>query len=326
MAESFRMDNIPFSLLNEQEQALVSASLDLGYYQKGEKIITAGETPEGVFVILKGRVRESDAGDEDPHVFVHYENEDYFGGWSSLRGKAIHDFIAEEETICHILPTQTLLELIQSNARFADYFQQSFSARSEIAAQHGKGQDMTEFMLAKISNASVREPLIVEQGTSIQQATRLMREHKADSVLARKGGRYGMVTGTDLLNAVVLQGMSLQTDVSAIASYRLVTADIDDYLFNALVLMTQQQIERVVVMPGQRAGGYRGADRCTQLLLQPLPCDRPAHRARLHHRRPAPGHPRAQRPDQGVDLHRSKDPFHHGSVGGDERPHHGEAV
>lgn len=255
MAESFRMDNIPFSLLNEQEQALVSASLDLGYYQKGEKIITAGETPEGVFVILKGRVRESDAGDEDPHVFVHYENEDYFGGWSSLRGKAIHDFIAEEETICHILPTQTLLELIQSNARFADYFQQSFSARSEIAAQHGKGQDMTEFMLAKISNASVREPLIVEQGTSIQQATRLMREHKADSVLARKGGRYGMVTGTDLLNAVVLQGMSLQTDVSAIASYRLVTADIDDYLFNALVLMTQQQIERVVVMRGSELVG-----------------------------------------------------------------------
>lgn len=255
MAESFRMDNIPFSLLNEQEQALVSASLDLGYYQKGEKIITAGEPPEGVFVILKGRVRESDAGDEEPHVFVHYENEDYFGGWSSLRGKAIHDFIAEEETICHILPTQTLLELIQSNARFADYFQQSFSARSEIAAQQGKGQDMTEFMLARISSASVREPLIVEQGTSIQQATRLMREHKADSVLARKGGRYGMVTGTDLLNAVVLQGMPLETDVSAIASYRLVTADIDDYLFNALVLMTQQQIERVVVMRGRELVG-----------------------------------------------------------------------
>ena len=255
MPDSFKMDNIPFSLLDEHEQAQVRASLDLGYYQKGEKIITAGEAPEGVFVILKGRVRESEAGDEEQHVFVHYEDEDYFGGWSALHGKAIHDFIAEEETICHILPTRVLHELMQSNALFADYFQQSFSAKSEIVAQHGKGQDMTEFMLAKITSATVREPLIVEQGTSIREATRLMRELKSDSVLARKGGRYGMVTGTDLLDAVVLKGMALDTDVSAIASYRLVTADPDDYLFNALVLMTQQQIERVVVMRDQEMVG-----------------------------------------------------------------------
>lgn len=255
MPDSFKMDNIPFSLLDENEQALVRSNLDLGYYQKGEKIITAGEAPEGVFVILKGRVLESEAGDEQQHVYVHYEDEDYFGGWSALRGTAIHDFIAEEETICHILPTRVLHELIQSNALFADYFQQTFSAKTEIVAQHGKGQDMTEFMLAKISSATVREPLVVEQGTTIQDATRLMREHKADCVLARKGGRFGMVTGTDLLDAVVLKGQGLDTDVSEIASYRLITADLEDYLFNALVMMTQQQIERVVVMNGQSMVG-----------------------------------------------------------------------
>ncbi|MBR9884601.1 MAG: cyclic nucleotide-binding/CBS domain-containing protein [Oceanospirillales bacterium] len=251
MTDSFKMDNVPFSLLDESEQALVSANLDLGYFQQGEKIIAAGEVPEGVHVILKGKVRESEAGDEQQHVFVHYENEDYFGGWSALRGRAIHDFIADEETICHILPTRILLELMQSNALFADYFQQDFTVKSEIAAQHGKGQDMAEFMLSKITSATIREPLVVEQGTSIREATRLMRENKADCVLARKGGRYGMVTGTDLLDAVVLKELDLDGDVAEIASYRLVTSDPDDYLFNALVMMTQQQIERVVVMSGQ---------------------------------------------------------------------------
>ncbi len=261
MPNSFKMDNIPFSLLNEHEQNLLRANLDIAYYQKGETVIAAGDVPEGVHVILKGRVSESEAAETgageqaSQHVYVHYENEDYFGGWSAIKGKAIHNFVAEEETICHILPTRILLDLMATNAQFADYFQQNLAAKREIVAQHGSNQDMAEFMLAKITDAAVRDPLVVEQGVSIREATQLMRRHKADCVLARKGGRLGMVTGTDLLDAVVLNQLPLETDVSDIASYRLVSIDHEDYLFNALVTMTQQQIERVVVTAGQEMVG-----------------------------------------------------------------------
>src|SRR5699024_2092623 len=103
-------------------------------------------------------------------------------------------------------------------------------------------------LFRSIADSTMREPLIVEEGTSIEAATRLMREHKADCLLAKRGRRYGMVTGTDLLDAVILDKLPLDTDVSQIASYRLIRIKPDDYLFNALVIMTQQQIERVVVM------------------------------------------------------------------------------
>jgi len=252
MPDSFKMSNLPFSLLNEREQKLLRANLDIGYYQKGEALLQAPELSEGVYVIFKGRVAEVDPDAEDgiEHVFMHYENEDYFGGWSAIHGTTIHNFIAEEETICHILPTATLLELMATNADFADYFQQNLTAKSQIAAQQGEGQDMAEFMLAKISDATLREPLIVNEGTSVAEATALMRETKSDCVMARKGSRIGMVTGTDLLDAVVLDKKPLDTDVADIAKYRLITTHPEDYLFNALVLMTQQQIERVVVMDG----------------------------------------------------------------------------
>jgi len=250
MPDSFKMSNLPFSLLNEREQKFLRSNLDLGYYQKGEAILQAPELSEGVYVVYKGRVAEVDPAAEDgiKHVFMHYENEDYFGGWSAIHGTTIHNFIAEEETICHILPTAALLELMATNADFADYFQQNLTAKSQIAAQQGESQDMAEFMLATISNATLRDPLIVNEGTSIAEATALMRETKSDCVLARKGSRVGMVTGTDLLDAVVLEGVALDTDVSEIAKYRLITTHPEDYLFNVLVLMTQQQIERVVVM------------------------------------------------------------------------------
>lgn len=259
MPDSFKMTNLPFSLLDENEQNLLRSNLDIVYYQKGEYIMTAGEEPEGVFVILKGRVGESEVAEDDSdaakHVFVHYTNEDYFGGWSAIRGKAIHNFIAEEETICHVLPTKTLLDLMATNSLFADYFQQNLSAKTEIVQQHGKDQDMAEFMLAKVSDGLVREPLVILEGTSIREATMLMREKKADCLLVKRGNRYGMVTGTDLLDAVVVNELPMTTDLAEIASYRLITVKPDDYLFNALIIMTQQHIERVVVMKDNEMGG-----------------------------------------------------------------------
>ncbi|NRP26668.1 MULTISPECIES: DUF294 nucleotidyltransferase-like domain-containing protein [unclassified Marinobacterium] len=258
MPDSFKMGNLPFSLLTESEQEFLRSNLDIGYYQSGEVIIKAGEQSEGVYVVFRGRVAESEPQDEDDemlHVFMHYENEDYFGGWSAMHGSAIHNFTAEEETICHIFSIDILLELIDSNPGFADYFQQNLAAKSEIVAQQGEGQDMAEFMLATIEEAVVRDPLIVNEGTSIKESTQLMRETKSDSVLVRRGSRIGMVTGTDILNAIVLNDGSVDEDVATIATYRLITCKPDDFLFNALVIMTQQQIERVVVMEGDTLVG-----------------------------------------------------------------------
>ncbi|MGB0223786.1 MAG: DUF294 nucleotidyltransferase-like domain-containing protein [Marinobacterium sp.] len=258
MPDSFKMGNLPFSLLTESEQEFLRSNLDIGYYQSGEVIIKAGDQSEGVYVVFRGRVAESEPQDEDDemlHVFMHYENEDYFGGWSAMHGSAIHNFTAEEETICHIFSTEILLELIDSNPGFADYFQQNLAAKSEIVAQQGEGQDMAEFMLATIEEAVVRDPLIVNEGTSIKESTQLMRETKSDSVLVRRGSRIGMVTGTDILNAIVLNDGSVDEDVATIATYRLITCKPDDFLFNALVIMTQQQIERVVVMEGDTLVG-----------------------------------------------------------------------
>lgn len=117
---------------------------------------------------------------------MYYEKEEYFGSWSLFNGVAIHRFSAIEPTACHIIPTQTLYELIDSNPHFADFFQQNLRAKREIVAQQAPNQDMAEFMLARIQETVIREPLIVPEGSSIEQATRLMRESKADCMLAQK--------------------------------------------------------------------------------------------------------------------------------------------
>ncbi|MDD2222704.1 MAG: putative nucleotidyltransferase substrate binding domain-containing protein [Pseudomonas sp.] len=259
MSDTFNVAQLPFGFLTDPEKALLLSHVQRKDYQSLDIILAAGEPPQGVFVIEHGRVAESECNTQSGEqliqqqaAFMHYQAGEYFGSWSVFNGKAIHNFIAVEATLCYLIPTPILLELIDSNSLFADYFQQSLSVKREIIAQHAPNQDMAEFMLARIADSTIREPLIVEEGTSIEEATRLMREHKADCLLAKKGNRYGMVTGTDLLDAVILEHRPLATDVSQIASYRLISIRPDDYLFNALIIMTQQRIERVVVMDSQR--------------------------------------------------------------------------
>ena len=259
MSDTFNANLLPFGFLTEDEKALLLSHVQRKEYQPLDIVLAAGETSQGVFVIYQGRVAESECSSQPSEqliqqqaAFMHYQADEYFGSWSVFNGKAIHNFVAVEPTICHLIPTQILLELIDSNPLFADYFQQSLTAKREIIAQHSANQDMAEFMLARIADSTMRQPLIVEEGTSIEDATRQMRESKADCLLAKKGNRYGMVTGTDLLDAVIIQHLPLDTDVSQIASYRLIRIKPDDYLFNALIIMTQQRIERVVVMGDNR--------------------------------------------------------------------------
>lgn len=271
MSGSFNFNHVPFSLLNDEEQGRLLEGVTLFEFVPGDILIEAGDPPRGVFVIEAGRIAESDhreaAGDDGvsgASVFMYYEAGEYFGGWSIFNGKAIHRFAAVEPGHAHLIPVQTLYDLMNGNPQFAEYFQQTLSAKRGIVDQHSHNQDMAEFMLARIEDNLLRDPLIVPEGTSIEQATRLMREEKADCLLARRGNRHGMVTGTDLLDAVILNHLPLDTDVAEIARYRLISIRPDDYLFNALIIMTQQHIERVVVQEAD--GTLRGIIELTDVL------------------------------------------------------------
>ena len=241
---------VPFSLLSTSELEFMVAHMDIGYFQKGETIITGGGESEGLHFILKGYVceLETQTGNaSQSHALVHYGPEDYFGVWSAMRGKALHDFIADEESICYILPAKYLLELIHLNSHFGDYFN-NLTVQQDLLENKNHDLNMTEFMLATVDTSCMRDAMVVKQDCDIEQATQLMKEQRVDCVLVQRGKRYGMVTRSDLLNALVLDKLSLTSLVKEIANYRLITVETGDYLFNALVRMTMHEIDRVVVM------------------------------------------------------------------------------
>lgn len=263
MSSEFDLSHPPFDLLSPEEQHKLVSRLDIGYFGDGETILDAGKEAESVYVVLKGAVAELDpqANESDPDggVLREYAHEDLFGAIAIINGSSRYTFRTLEETIVWQLPKEVFLTLLEANDAFAAYFKNTLAEKARLLEQRRSeqlgGGDMSSFMLAMVKDSVLREAVVLPSGTTVLEATRTMREQHADCLLVQKGGRYGMVTRTDLLEGVVLQDMGLDGDICDLASYDLLTVESDDFLFNALVLMTRHKIQRVVAFDhGQLAG------------------------------------------------------------------------
>ncbi|HJU49895.1 MAG TPA: putative nucleotidyltransferase substrate binding domain-containing protein, partial [Pseudogulbenkiania sp.] len=92
----------------------------------------------------------------------------------------------------------------------------------------------------------VKKPLFLDGEDSVLDAARLMKQHKAKSILVRHGRRVGIFTASDFRD-VIIDGTPPDTRLGTLCRFDLICSDLDDYLFNALLTMTQQNIQRVVV-------------------------------------------------------------------------------
>lgn len=262
MSTEFDLTHPPFDLLTQEEQETLIASLDLGYYPANEELIKTGKPASHVFVLLKGAAAEIDENyitEPDGGVIREYTQEDLFGAISIINHSSRYTFKTLEETIAWLIPSATFTQLLESNAKFAAYFENSLSQKARLIETHrSKAQGTSElsaFMMAKVKESVVKDPVVVPAGTSIAAATRIMREKDADSLLVKKDDDYGMVTRTDLLEALVLNNHSLNYDLAELAQYKLLSVQANDFLFNALVVMTKYKVQRVVVFEGDKLEG-----------------------------------------------------------------------
>ncbi|MFG6665976.1 putative nucleotidyltransferase substrate binding domain-containing protein [Halomonas sp. HNIBRBA4712] len=240
----------PFSLLDESGIARVRGGLDLAYFDPGDVILDANQTGESVFIIHKGEVAELDPQEANGQARIgHYTAGDLFGAISLLNGKSRYRFEAEQETLCYVLSGQTFRALCQHYPTFEAFFRESLAHKAQLLTERRAmdGLSMAGFMLARVREC-MRAPVVIDQNRDIQGAVQTLLEQQADSLLVAGESGYAMVTKTDLLNALVIEGKGVTERVDCLARAALVTASPAQYLFEALVLMTRHKVARVVVM------------------------------------------------------------------------------
>jgi CBS domain-containing protein len=112
-------------------------------------------------------------------------------------------------------------------------------------------------MAQSIREIMTADPRTVESGATVAEAAREMRDGDVGSVVVVENGAVaGIITDRDIAVRVVAQGLDPDaTRVSEAATLRPVTLTVDQSVDDAIALVREQDVRRIIVLQDGRAAG-----------------------------------------------------------------------
>ncbi|WP_199052560.1 putative nucleotidyltransferase substrate binding domain-containing protein [Aquitalea sp. ASV15] len=246
----FDFSHPPFDTLSPSEQQTLEKNADIQFFADEECLLSPSERVEALYVVLKGSVREM----ADDEVITLYRERDTFDARAMVAGQTPHRFVVHEEALVYTLPRDVVLALTEQNPRFGAYFYASVSEKFGSMAQRAGNRELQTLLTATVRDVGSRTPVFVDGHTSVREAAGVMKERKVKSVLVRHDGKLGIFTTTDFRD-IVLKEIPGSTPLAELCRFELLTVDVGDFLFNALLIMTRRNIRRLVVTDNGEAIG-----------------------------------------------------------------------
>lgn len=242
--ETFIQEIHPFDKLSKHELDKVFKSTDIAYYPQESILISPEKISDSFFIIIKGEVSEYN---NDELTFTYHE-QDTFDADSLVYDTTKSRFVVTEDLICYELKKTTFLALMQENKKFGNFFLKSLSQRLQTLKNKEYGSEISSFMVARVSDAYMHVPCLVDENMSIKEAIEKSVQEEISSIIVQCGSEYGIVTDSNIKKDVLLVGKSLSDPIGDIATFPLICVQKDAFLFSVLLLLVKHKIKRVGVL------------------------------------------------------------------------------
>ena len=237
----------PFDALDNVSLNRLLESVDILYFAKDETILKEGDGAAYYHIIAKGLVAEY----QNDEIITRYFAKDSFDAPALINNVVKSTFKATEETIVFGITKAVFLELLKSNASFESYYLQDISQKIKSLVNKDSSKEMSSFLLRRVRESFLHEIVSVSHDTPIREAVQVMNERNLDALIINFPDGTGIVTDKDLRRKVLVTDKPLSDPIGDIATYHPIAIDHEDFLFNALLLMTERSIKRVVVTEGE---------------------------------------------------------------------------
>ena len=232
----------PFEFLSSKELDNLMAKVDIAYYPRDTLLISKNLASIAFYIIIKGSVNEF----VDDELHNVYNEGDSFDADALIYSKTESRFLVDEDLICYEITKDDFLELLQ-NRKLQTYFLDSFISRHKQLKQQDIQSELSPFLLSKVSDIFLHNACIVQHDSTIYDALLKQQELQAKVIIVKNAHKYCVVTDTDLREKVLLANVSVEEKISKITRREVIGIDVEDFLFNALLIMTHNSIKRVVV-------------------------------------------------------------------------------
>jgi CBS domain-containing protein len=119
-------------------------------------------------------------------------------------------------------------------------------------------REMLSLVTARIRDTFVRKPLYVDGALDLVSVCRELSAQRATHALVQDGARLGIFTTTDLRDALLRDVPPQQLAVREVARFELIEVQADAEVFEALWLMVQHRVHRLLVRDGDQVLGVLG--------------------------------------------------------------------
>ena len=161
----------------------------------------------------------------DDELHNVYGEMDSFDANTLIYNDTKSKFVVSEDLICYLLGKEIFLDLIQDHASFQNYFMQDFIAKHQLLKQHQQQNELTPFMMAKVSDIFLHKPCMVDEESTINEALIKMKELHASAILLNGEQGLGIITDADLRDNVLLGDVKQSELAKTISTYPLITID-----------------------------------------------------------------------------------------------------
>jgi CBS domain-containing protein len=240
----------PFHALSEELFEGAAASLEIGFYPAGSRLVRRGEAPlQHLYVIRKGAVRL----ERDGQTLQLLEEGEIFGYTSLITNKATLDVVIEEDLLAYRLP-RAQFERLLADAKFAGHFAVGLAERLKYSLEHSQVATFQADLSAPVSLLVRRPPVRVPADATVGQAARLMRDLQISSVLVQTVPE-GIVTDRDFRNRVLAEGLGPETPVTRVFTQGLRTVQADAPVYEAWAMLIDSGVHHLPVVKAQETIG-----------------------------------------------------------------------
>ena len=243
----------PFDRLPDDVLNTLTPALSIRYVRRGDDVSGGPDDEPMLHILRQGAV-------------AMYSGEDNLIGMlgegdictSFCAAEVMPDFYvrATEDTLLYSIPCDELSRLVSNDDSVLHFIRHSAAQRLKQAVARMQEQSSSN-LLHTYAGDICRKPLITAAPDhSIQQCARLMSEKGVSSlIIMENNDPVGLLTDRDIRKRCVARGLSVDTPVHEIMTRKIISLSASDSLFDALMVMTRQQVHHLPVVDDDRITG-----------------------------------------------------------------------
>lgn len=248
----------PFNSMEREHLAWLAERLKLGYYAKGE-IVLSPETGEvGTFFIIKQGEIHGDQGmvrAQDETAWLELHEGECFPLGALLSKRPVNSiYKAGIDTFCYELATHDFQILLNMSRPFRDFCTHRLAnlleqSKQVIQAQYTQSSSEQQSMTSPLSAIVRRAPVTCAPNTPMREVLETMNRLGIGSMVAVDPQQkpLGIFTLHDVLSRVTLPNLDLSTPFSAVMSPDPVTLPPHALAYEAALVMAKHGFRHILV-------------------------------------------------------------------------------